>query len=181
MQFYDISYLKAGTPRQQEAYTVLHQNRIFEKLHAFDPVLAGTIPININIATSDLDILCYFKNKEFYTKKITNLFSQQKNFSIRERTGQEETVVASFGTDSFEIEIFAQNIPTRQQLGYRHMLIEHELLNQYGEVFRQQVVALKKQGFKTEPAFAKLLGLEGDPYQALLRLEACKSEQSNII
>ncbi|MCH5690657.1 DUF4269 domain-containing protein [Niabella sp. W65] len=100
-----------------------------------------------------------------------------KKFSIRERTGKEETVVVNFFADGFEIEIFAQNIPTRQQMAYRHLVIEHELLNQYGEVFRQQVVALKKQGYKTEPAFARLLKLEGDPYQALLRFEAGISEQ----
>ncbi|ULT44707.1 DUF4269 domain-containing protein [Niabella defluvii] len=64
-----------------------------------------------------------------------------KKFSIRERTGKEETVVVNFFADGFEIEIFAQNIPTRQQMAYRHLVIEHELLNQYGEVFRQQVVA----------------------------------------
>lgn len=50
------------------------------------------------------------------------------------------------------------------------MLVEYKLLQQHGEDFRQQVVALKKAGIKTEPAFAKLLQLPGDPYEALLQL-----------
>jgi hypothetical protein len=172
MLFDDISYLKSGTPRQRKAYKVLHQNRILEKLYPFRPVLAGTIPVNIDIATSDLDILCHLENKEDYIKRITDLFQHQENFSIRERNDNWETVVTNFFADDFEIEIFAQNIPCHQQVAYRHLLIEHNLLNQYGEAFRLQVIDLKKQGYKTEPAFAKLLKLEGDPYMALLQLEA---------
>ena len=171
MLFQDISYLKNGTTRQQEAFTVLHQQKVFEKLCAFHPVLVGTIPINIDIETSDLDIICCFENKNFYRDTIVKLFKHYELFSIREREEKEETVIAGFFTGGFMIEIFGQNIPCRQQLGYRHMRIEHKLLNKYGEPFRQQIIALKKQGYKTEPAFAKLLGLEGDPYQALLQLE----------
>ncbi len=32
------------------------------------------------------------------------------------------------------------------------------------KAFRQEIIALKKQGYKTEPAFAMALGLKGDPY-----------------
>lgn len=171
MQFHDISYLKNGTPRQQEAYTILHQNKVLESLRPFDPVLVGTIPISIDVKTSDLDIICCFKNKNFYRDTIVNLFKNTEHFSIRERKDKAETVIAGFFMGDFMVEIFGQNIPCRQQFGYRHMLIEHELLNKYGEAFRQQIIALKNQGYKTEPAFAKLLGLQGDPYQALLQLE----------
>ncbi|MNO76159.1 hypothetical protein D3C76_672280 [compost metagenome] len=37
--------------------------------------------------------------------------------------------------------------------------------------FRERIILLKTSGWKTEPAFAKALGLEGDPYEALLELE----------
>jgi hypothetical protein len=50
------------------------------------------------------------------------------------------------------------------------MLIEHSLLTEKGEHFRQEIIKLKRQGLKTEPAFAKLLGLDGDPYKAILKL-----------
>lgn len=77
-------------------------------------------------------------------------------------------MIANFQIDGFAIEIFGQNLPTRQQVSYRHMLIEYEVLIQKGESFRQKIIDLKKQGLKTEPAFALLLGLKGDPYQSLL-------------
>ncbi len=48
------------------------------------------------------------------------------------------------------------------------MVIEHKLLLERGEEFRLKIVDLKKQGYKTEPAFAMLLGLENDPYNEML-------------
>jgi hypothetical protein len=56
IDFSTIEYLKTGNPRQIRAYEVLIQNKIFFNLAEFDPVLAGTIPINIDIENSDLDI-----------------------------------------------------------------------------------------------------------------------------
>ncbi|MGL5579695.1 MAG: DUF4269 domain-containing protein, partial [Cetobacterium sp.] len=37
--------------------------------------------------------------------------------------------------------------------------------------FRQKIIELKKDGMKTEPAFAFLLKLEGNPYDKILELE----------
>lgn len=81
----------------------------------------------------------------------------------------EESVVCNFKTDDFEIEIFGQNIPPKQQNAYRHMLIEHQILQEKGEGFRLKIIELKRTGYKTEPAFAELLNLKGNPYLALLK------------
>lgn len=48
------------------------------------------------------------------------------------------------------------------------MIIEARLLALGGAALRQQVLARKASGVKTEPA-----GIAGDPYYALLALEAC--------
>ncbi|MVM36621.1 DUF4269 domain-containing protein [Spirosoma sp. HMF3257] len=172
MNFSTIDYLKEGTPRQREAYWVLTEHNVLVRLEPFTPMLVGTIPINIDIDTSDLDIICYWTDRQAFIAVVLDCFGKEKAFTIRESsaTGR-DVVVANFWLDGFEIELFGQNIPTHQQMAYRHMLIEHKLLIERGETFRQQVIALKRAGLKTEPAFGKLLCLEGNPYVALLAYE----------
>ena len=170
--FDTIEYLNDGTPRQREAYRVLTEHAVLAKLEPFTPILVGTIPINIDIERSDLDIICYWTDRQVFYSALLESFHQEEDFSIRESsTPDRDVVVATFKIDDCELEIFGQNIPTRQQMGYRHMLIEHNLLIERGEDFRQQILALKRQGYKTEPAFGKLLGLGPDPYVELLAYE----------
>jgi hypothetical protein len=172
MNFDSIEYLLNGNERQRQAYSILTNNQVLSKLKKFDPILVGTIPINIDIENSDLDIICSFSDKQEFQKSITANFSNEKSFTIRENPYLETpAIVANFFIASFQIEIFGQNIPTRHQFAYRHMIVEHNLLNQYGEVFRRQIIELKRQGHKTEPAFAIALNLSGDPYMELLKFE----------
>ncbi|MGN8057993.1 DUF4269 domain-containing protein [Pedobacter sp. 22163] len=170
INFLDISYLKLGNERQQKAYQVLTDNRVLAKLTPYHPILVGTIPINIDIENSDLDIICEVSDKNEFIYKLNALFGSEKEFTIYESPKFDATK-ANFIIDGFEIEIFGQNTPTTQQNAYRHMLIEHKLLLAKGEKFRLDIIGLKNQGYKTEPAFAKLLGLEGNPYEELLKLE----------
>lgn len=172
MNFDNIDYLKHGNNRQKQAYTALSDNQIISKLMPYEPVVVGTIPINIDIENSDLDIICYFTDKHAFIKTIKDSFSNKTGFAIRElQNSNAATVVTNFVVGNFEIEIFGQNIPTKQQFAYRHMIIEYKLLNKYGEKFRQQIIELKRQGHKTEPAFGLALGLTGDPYMELLHIE----------
>lgn len=169
IDFTNINYLKAGNPKQILAFEVLTQNKILSNLVEFDPILVGTIPINIDIGNSDLDIICYWKNKADFIEKLKTLFGKESDFQIRETLiNNQETVIANFKISSFEIEIFGQNIPTKNQNGYKHMLIEYEILKAKDENFRLEIIKLKQNGYKTEPAFAYLLGLNGDPYSQLL-------------
>ena len=172
MPFTNINYLQSGNARQQQAFRILTRHRVLEKLEAFDPILTGTIPIEIDIATSDLDIICYCPDLQAFRASVEAGFRDAPGFSMREKTTNGQAcVVANFELDGFPIELFGQNVPTRQQNAYRHMLVEHRILQERGADFRQQVIALKQQGVKTEPAFAQLMGLEGDPYAALLQME----------
>ncbi|WP_299824904.1 DUF4269 domain-containing protein [uncultured Pontibacter sp.] len=170
INFEDIHYLQFGNVRQQAAYKVLVKYKVMERLVAFDPLLAGTIPIGIDTPQSDLDIICCWKNKANFYDQLLHQFSGYGHFSIKETNIDNcESIIACFRLDDFDVEVFGQHIPSREQKAYRHMLVEYKLLLKYGEPFRQQVLQLKQQGAKTEPAFAQLLNLPGNPYEALLQ------------
>ncbi|SDL10279.1 protein of unknown function [Pedobacter sp. ok626] len=172
-KFLNIDYLKTGNKKQIKAYITLTENKILEKLSAYDPILVGTIPIHIDIASSDLDIICYVKDMVEFSQTLGLHFRNKAGFTISENSVLKSTK-ANFFIDGFEFEIFGQNIPTIEQYAYRHMLIEDRLLREKGELFRIEIIKLKKQGIKTEPAFAHLLGLKGNPFEALLQFESDK-------
>lgn len=167
-----LDHLQHGSPRQQQAYATLTRHRVLELLQPYDPILVGTLPIGIDIASSDLDVICCCAEPAAFVQVLHMHFGHAPGWQVRtvDQRGA-WAVIANFSLDGFEVEVFAQAIPTRMQLGYRHMVVEHRLLQQHGAAFRAQIIALKQQGLKTEPAFAKALGLAGDPYLALLQLE----------
>jgi hypothetical protein len=167
--FDNLEYLIKSNPRQQQVYHLLQKYSLMETLQPFDPVLAGTIPINIDIENSDLDIICCFADKELFKTITSKVFSSFVGFTLIDTlTNGQETIVINFDLEGWPIEVFGQYVPSREQNAYRHMLAEYELLQHYGEAFRQQIISLKNQGYKTEPAFAKALGIKGNPYEALL-------------
>lgn len=172
INFENTAYLKNGNERQQAAYQVLTKHEVLSKLREFSPILVGTIPINIDTAGSDLDIICCCPDLQNFAEAVTKSFKHERKFSIAYSAHSgKDNVAASFFLDNFEVEVFGQSTPTKEQNAYRHMLIEHRILEQKGEDFRKQIVALKEQGVKTEPAFAQLLGVSGDPYSGLLDFE----------
>lgn len=169
MDFLRIDYLKSGNQRQKRAYEVLTDLAVIAKLERFSPILVGTIPINIDTETSDLDIICCYENKRQFISALVRHFGHEEKFNFTEKIiRNEDAVVARFLTPDFAVEIFGQDKPTYLQNGYLHMIVEHKILIEKGEDFRLQVVNLKKHGYKTEPAFAHLLNLNGDPYDELL-------------
>ena len=170
MDFRNIEYLKEGNDLQKEVFWLLDKNAIFQKLKDFDPILTGTYPLQINTKSSDLDIICYWKNKDEFEKLLVREFGKEDQFSVkRKKINSQLSIIATFEIDSFQFEIFGQNIPSEEQYSFRHMLIEYNLLKRYGDEFRNKIIALKERGYKTEPAFAKLLNIKGDPYIELLK------------
>lgn len=169
IDFSVIEYLKNGNQKQILAYEILTRNSVLVNIAEFEPILVGTIPINIDIENSDLDIICYWKSKTDFKTKIQSVFGNETEFKIRETfIKDQETVIANFKISPFEIEIFGQNIPTKNQNGYKHMIAEHKILKSKDENFRLEIIKLKQKGYKTEPAFGILLGLKNDPYEELL-------------
>ena len=168
----DIRYLARGTPRQQAAYETFISLNLLQILEQYDPILVGTIPIDIDIPASDLDIICHVSEAELFISLLNREFSIHPDFSVHQTTHQEyPSVIARFHTDSFAIEIFGQDRPTWQQNAFIHMVIEHRLLEIGGDKAKVAIRNLKLAGTKTEPAFVEYFGLGGDdPYERLLEL-----------
>ncbi|MFN1215516.1 DUF4269 domain-containing protein [Chryseobacterium kwangjuense] len=173
IDFTTPEYLKSGNETQKRAYEVLRKYRVLEKLSFYSPVLAGTIPIGIDIEESDLDIICEvdlrfeedFLDEIIFSRLIPpGIDVKVENIMVR----GEKCIVLNFMLEEFPVEIFGQNKPSLQQYAYRHMMAEYRILNEKGEDFKQKIIELKKQGIKTEPAFGLLMGLE-NPYEDLLK------------
>ena len=171
IDFTGIEYLKDGNERQKKAFEILTRYRIFEKLKVYSPVLAGTIPIEIDTDGSDLDIICEIDlaGKDDFLNHIAGLIPSNAEASVEEMMIRgERSIVVNFMLEEFPVEIFGQNKPAIKQNAYRHMIAEYNILQEKGEEFKQKIIELKKQGIKTEPAFGRLLNLE-NPYDDLLK------------
>lgn len=78
----DISYLKEGNNTQRKSYEILKRINIFEVLKDYNPILVGTIPIQINIESSDLDIVCEVENFVTFKEVLVNEFEIRKGFKV---------------------------------------------------------------------------------------------------
>ncbi len=89
-----------------------------------------------------------------------------KDFTL---TSKNQILIAKFLYEEEPFEIYAESRDPLMQMGYLHLRAEENLLRLHGNPLREEVRRLKKLGLKTEPAFAKALGLDGDPYLELLK------------
>lgn len=174
--WFDPSYLLAGTPRQQEVYRLLSSAGLFDALREYSPCLAGTIPLQVDIPESDADIICEVKNHAAFEQVIRERFRCREGFTMKHSKVQERAVtLAQFVlsdevSQALTVEIFGQSLPVKEQNAYRHLVVEARLLRLAHKEAHVQIRRLKSQGIKTEPAFAQYFGITGEPYQALLDL-----------
>lgn len=149
--------------------------RLFRDLAPFQPTLIGTYPLGLAVDGSDLDIACACDDLDRFEHALRATLAQLGVAARFERS--ETAVVAAFELGDVPVEIFGQALPVTAQRGFRHMVIEGRLLVIGGAALAARIRDLKRAGTKTEPAFAQVLGLAGDPYEALLALETWPPER----
>lgn len=176
----DISYLAQGTARQRSAHSDLLRLGVLERLADFDAVLASTVCIDIDIPSSDLDIICEVHDVNRFECELFAAFGSLRAFQVRTSQGDPRTVVASFFHGEWEYEVFGQPVPIERQNAYRHMEQTYRIVTRGGDLWRTAIPSLKERGLKTEPAVALALGLEGDPFQAVLSLESLSDAELDI-
>ena len=151
--------------------TAVHQIGILKTLAAYDPHIAGTPPLGVEVETSDIDILCYAADGEAFVADVLRSYSEMSGFRIWQWVSKDRPVIATFRACGWAFEIFASRLPVAEQFGWRHFEMERRLLALGGDGFKSAIQALRRQGLKTEPAFWSALGQDGDAYLGLLSLE----------
>ena len=174
-EFANLDYLRKGSAAQRRAYAILHEGGLFDLLQPYEPLLAGTVPLGIDVAGSDLDVVCRISSVEGFAVFAEHTFGRRTGFEIHRRSA--DTVVVRFEVDGIPIEIFASQTSSADSAAWRHMLVEKRVLSLLGDDFRRRVIEMKRAGVKTEPAFCRLLGLDGDPFAAILALEDATDEE----
>jgi hypothetical protein len=174
----DLTYLNRGSDRQRDAFRILIELDLFSLLAEFEPVLAGTYPLGIEMPESDLDVLCCAPDLARFEEVVVAAYGDEDEFMVvrKEKNGL-PTVVSNFRVGTLPIELFAQPQPTEQQHAYRHLIAEARLLREAGEEALMAIRELKLEGMKTEPAFGEYFRLEGDPYETLLALADVPAEE----
>lgn len=158
--------------KNSSVFSALKTTNVLNLLASFSPLIAGTFPLSVNIDSSDIDILISAKNLTFMKDVLIENFKKYSDFKCKEVLVQNEpSIIVTFSYKNINFEIFGQCTPSVRQKAYRHFLIEERLLKIGGDSFKEKVLSARKQGMKTEPAFAKVLNLKGDSYDLLLDLQ----------
>ncbi len=173
---------EAGNAVLREVRQLLRELRILELLAEYHPRLAGTVPLGIQVEGSDLDIICEVQDPRRFTAEARCHFGQLEGFYAVTRTvGGVVRTKINFLAGGWPIELFGQPLPTEKQNAWLHMQVEERILKLLGPGFAEKIRSLKSGGMKTEPAFAKLLKLEGDPYEEMLSLGRLNPEEFNAV
>ena len=154
----------------------LHSVGVLSLLAQFDPHVAGTPPLGLDPADSDIDVLCHTPDPEKFTLAVSNAFGNHPGFAARQWVSGGCPVIASFEAEGWKFELFGSRQLAEEQIAWRHFRIEQRLLSIGGEALRTLIMVERRKGLKTEPAFAAVLHLSGNPYEALLGLETRSDE-----
>ncbi|WP_299492895.1 DUF4269 domain-containing protein [Acaryochloris sp. IP29b_bin.137] len=165
-----------------ECEHVIERLGLLRSLCDFNPCVIGTPPLGIDLPTSDIDIAYSAEELSQFRRCCHKNFGSLDGYWCYDSIAQNlPAVIVKFNSMGWDIELFCQTIPTEQQWGVRHFQIEQRLI-ELDPRLRIAVQQLKQKGIKTEPAFAQVLGVDGDPYLAMLELEQiCDRELKHLI
>ncbi len=139
-----------------------------EQLAAFRPMMIGTPPLGIDVATSDIDVACYSEDLNDFETRCAQAFGGLAGYSSTRATAQAiATSIIHFASHDWDVEIFCQPVPVERQWGVRHFRIEQRILTLAPRV-APMIRVMKEQGLKTEPL---LQGYSG--YRRSLRCTSC--------
>lgn len=145
---------------------VLGKQELLKDLQDYFPIVSGSVPAGLDLENSDFDVLCEVHNFEVFEAHLRSL--EISDLQIRRLSSHSlPAIVAQFFKDGIKFEIFAQSCLVYRQWSHRHFISEYRMVKYLGESFRQNVIAAKVKGLKTEEAIAEVLGIKEDPFRTL--------------
>ncbi|TYC89196.1 DUF4269 domain-containing protein [Novosphingobium sp. BW1] len=156
---------------------ILATSGLPDVLAAYDARVVGTFPLGLDVAGSDVDIICHAPEPEVFAQELWACFAGCEHFALRQWAHGKRAVIAQFSICDLPFEVFGAPVPVIMQAGWRHFEVEERLLALGDGALHAAVRALRRSGVKTEPAFAQVLGLAGDPYLQLLDLASARDAQ----
>jgi len=157
-----------------KADKAISESRVIELLEGYSPKVVSTIFVGFDTQESDIDIVCEYREQPVFASVFESAFSGRESYAL---TLRDEYIVGRFESSGFLFEIYASRTPVMRQNAFRH----YEVMRRLAEVGDAEICAkvrhLKEKGFKTEPAICQVLGLVGDPYEAVLKLENWSEEK----
>jgi len=148
----------------------IESSGVLESLRAFDPRVVGTLPLGLAVLGSDVDIVCHAFDPVGFAETIWRRYHFCDDFLLHQWTSAGRPLVARFAWGGWPFEVFGAQRPVDEQPGWLHFDIERRLLELDDGRLRSAVARLRSRGAKTEPAFAAVLEIAGDPYRGLLDL-----------
>lgn len=144
-------------------------------------LVAGTFPLGLNVADSDIDILLTSEDLKYTLSELKSKYGSYDEFKYEYVEAQSlDSLVVNFKFEGIEYEVFVQETSSVQQWAYKHFLIEERLLKYGGSPFKEKVLKLRQQGFKTEAAFCEALNIKyTNPFDSLLELFYFSEETLN--
>lgn len=158
--------------KHPKAWKALQESKVLALFRDNNPLVVGTFPLGIETSKSDVDILMESSDLDGMERLLTKHFSHLPNFVVETQDVDElQTLICHFDLNDVPFELFVQNKETVKQTAHRHFLIEERFLKIGGSLFKEAVMKERNNGLKTEPAYAKVLNLNGNSAQLLLDLQ----------
>jgi len=183
-------YLAHGNSRQQAVWQMLQTESVLETLAAYSPVIAGTIPLGVDTAESDVDVLCALPGNDVRTLRraasvLRKAFAGKPQFALWQTHKQGlPCVVCRFLLSSETNEVQPLAVET---MGRKSKASESRSNNEMRttgtteiiEVFMQYMPVEKQQAFRHLVAEARLLEYCAEHRQARAALRAMKERGIN--
>lgn len=114
---------------------------LLDRLAGFDPHVVGTPPLGLDLAGSDIDIVCHAPDPDVVARLMWDHFGDRQQFLLWRWRAGDRPVVACFTAAGWPFEVFAAPRPVAEQAGWRHFRVEQRLLARGGEALRRALAA----------------------------------------